>query len=190
MSLDTIVYDIETKDSFQDIGTRDPRRLHISYIGMFSYNENRLIGFKEDEFPLFFRRLEQCELLIGFNNHGFDDVVISAYFPEIDKINSFDMLAEVHRNLGFRIKLDNLAQATLGTGKSGDGLHAIELYREGKIDELASYCLDDVRITKDLYEYGKDHGKLMYKDLAGAKEVYVDFNPEVKKAEALNLSLF
>ena len=191
MPLDIIVYDIETKNSFQEVGSRDPRQLKISYIGMFSYNENRLIGFTEDELPLFWRRLENCELLVGFNNHGFDDVVCGAYFPEMDKIPSFDMLAEVHRNLGFRVKLDNLAQATLGTGKSGDGLHAIELYKEGKIDELAAYCLDDVKITKDLYEHGKMHGTLSYKDLQGIKDVTVDFHQQVEKPEgALNLSLF
>jgi DEAD/DEAH box helicase domain-containing protein len=188
---DIIVYDIETKDSFQEVGSRDAKKLHISYIGMFSYNENRLIGFTEDEFPLFWRRLESCELLIGYNNHGFDDQVCSVYFPEMSKIASFDILAEIHKNLGFRLKLDNVAQATLGVGKTGDGLHAIELYREGRIEELASYCLDDVKITKDVYEYGKNNGKLLYKDLSGQKEVTVDFHQVVAKPEgALNLSLF
>ena len=188
---DTIIYDIETKDSFQEVGSRDAKKLHISYIGMYSYNENRLLGFTEEEFPLFWRRLESCELLIGFNNHGFDDQVCSVYFPEMSKIASFDILAEVHRNLGFRVKLDNLAGATLGISKSGDGLRAIALYREGKIDELASYCLDDVKITKDIYEYGKNNGKLLYKDLSGIKEVSVDFNQKVPKPEgSLNLSLF
>lgn len=188
---DIIVYDIETKETFQEVGSRDAHKLHISLIGMFSYLENRLIGFTEDEFPLFWRRLEQCDLLIGFNNKGFDDQVCETYFPEIGKIPSFDILEEVHKGLGFRVKLDNLAQATLGTGKSGDGLKAIRLYREGKIDELRDYCLDDVKITKEIYEYGKMHGKLLYSDLQGVKEVPVDFSKEIKKSDsALNLSLF
>ena len=191
MAGDVIVYDIETKETFQEVGSRDPRKLHISLIGMFSYRENKLIGYTEDEFPLFWRRLEDCDLIIGFNNKGFDDQVCSAYFPEMGKLASFDILEEVHRNLGFRIKLDNIAHATLGTGKSGDGLKAITLYRDGKIEELRQYCLDDVKITKEIYEYGKLHGKVLYSDLKGVKEVQVDFNRALEKpAEALNLSLF
>ena len=190
MTGDTIVYDIETKESFQEVGSRDPKKLHISMIGMFSYNDNQLYSFTEDELPLFFRRLEHCDLLVGFNSHGFDNQVVSAYFPEILKLNSFDMLEEIYKNLGFRVKLDNLAQATLGEGKSGSGLKAIELYKDGKIEELRSYCLDDVRITKDLFEHGKANGRLKYADLSGTKDVIVNFNVEVKQPEALNLSLF
>lgn len=187
---DSIVYDIETKESFQEVGSRDPKKLHISMIGMFSHLENKFLSFTEDELPLFWRRLENCDLLIGFNSHGFDNQVCAAYFPEMDKVPSFDMLEAVYKNLGFRIKLDNLAQATLGTGKSGDGLKAIQLYKEDKIEELRAYCLDDVKITKQLYDYGKDTGRLFYTDLQGKKEVAVDFNPQLEKAQNLNLSLF
>ncbi|MBU6389561.1 ribonuclease H-like domain-containing protein [Patescibacteria group bacterium] len=188
---DIIVYDIETQETFQDIGSRDPKKLHISLIGAYSYQENKLISFVESEFPLFWRRLEQAALIVGFNNHGFDDQVCAAYFPEMPKVPSFDILEEVYNNLGFRIKLDNIAQATLGEGKSGDGLKAIKLYREGKIDELRSYCLDDVRITKEIYDYGKLHGRISYSDLQGVKQVSIDFNrPLDKPSENLNLSLF
>jgi DEAD/DEAH box helicase domain-containing protein len=191
MAKDVLVYDIETKETFQDTGGRDPQKLHISVIGAYSYLEKRLIGFTESNLPEFWRRLEQCELLIGFNNHGFDDLVCAVYFPEIDKVPSLDLMSNVAAQLGFRIKLDNLAQATLGTAKSGDGLKAIKLYQEGKIDELLSYCLDDVKITKELYEYGKENGKLYYTDLQGKKEVMVDFTQGIKQPkEALNLSLF
>jgi DEAD/DEAH box helicase domain-containing protein len=190
MQGDTIIYDIETKESFQEVGSRDPKKLHISLIGMFSYKENKLYSYTEDELPEFWRRLEQCDLVVGFNNHGFDDQVCAAYFPEMEKVPSFDMLAEVYRNLGFRVKLDNLAHATLGTGKSGDGLKAIRLYREGKIEELREYCLDDVRITHELFELGRATGRLSYSDLAGVKEVMVDFYPKLEKPENLNLSLF
>jgi DEAD/DEAH box helicase domain-containing protein len=192
MNGDIIVYDIETKETFQEVGTRDPKKLHISLIGMFSYQENKLLSFTEDELPQFWRRVEVCDLLIGFNNHGFDDQVCAAYFSEMPKVPSFDILAEVHRNLGFRVKLDNLAHATLGTGKSGDGLKAIRLYREGKIEELREYCLDDVKITKEIYEHGKLHGKLLYSDLSGNKEVSVDFHQKTEKPvdAPINLSLF
>lgn len=191
MAGDIIVYDIETKDTFQEIGGRDPKRLHISLIGMYSYGENRYLSFTEDEFPQFWRRLENCDLLIGFNNKGFDDLVVSAYFPEIAKVPSFDILEVVQKRLGFRVKLDTIAQATLGTGKSGDGLEAVRLYRAGEIEKLRSYCLDDVRITKEVYDHGKLHGLIYYKDLQGKKECVVDFSPPGgEPAGPMNLSLF
>ncbi len=193
MENDIIIYDIETQETFQEVGTRDARKLHISLIGMYSTNEKQFYSFTEDELPAFWRRLEQCKMVVGFNNKGFDDVVCSAYFPEMGKVKSFDILEIVHKRLGFRVKLDNLAHATLGTGKSGDGLKAIQLYREGKIEELRDYCLDDVRITRDIYNHGKNHGKLSYSDLAGVREVLVDFSlpKELEEEQApMNLSLF
>lgn len=192
MAKDIIVYDIETKETFADIGTRDPKKLHISLLGCYSYNQRKLLSFTEDELPQFWRMLEDCEMLIGFNNKGFDDVVVSAYFPEISKVPSFDILEEVYKHLGFRVKLDNIAHATLGEGKSGDGLKAISLYREGKIEELRAYCLDDVRITKEIFEYGKLNGMLHYTDMQGKKAVSVDFKQKVESPDQgpMNLSLF
>jgi len=188
---DIIVYDIETQESFADIGTRDPRRLHISLLGAYSYSENRYSSYTEDELPQFFRRLEKCDLVVGFNNKGFDDQVLSAYFPEITKIQSFDILEQFHNAAGFRVKLDNIAHATLGTGKSGDGLKAITLYREGKIEELRSYCLDDVKITKEIYDFGRSNGFLKYSSLQGEREVDVNFTVKIEKVEQpMNLSLF
>jgi DEAD/DEAH box helicase domain-containing protein len=190
MDGDVIIYDIETKETFQEVGSRDPAKLHISVIGAYSYKENKFLSYTEDQLPSFWRRLEQCDMVVGFNNKGFDDQVCAAYFPEMPKVFSFDILEQVHKNLGFRVKLDNLAHATLGEGKSGDGLKAIRLYREGKIEELLEYCVQDVKVTRDIFDYGKLHGKLMYSDLAGVKEVSVDFHPEIEKAESMNLSLF
>lgn len=191
MKDDIIIYDIETKESFQQVGSRDPRALNISVIGMYSYNEKRLIGFREDELGEFWRRLESCKLLIGYNNHGFDDLVVSKYFPEIDKVPTLDIMEEAQNVLGFRLKLDNIAHATLGEGKSGDGLQAIKLYAEGKIDELLAYCLKDVDITKRIYDHALKTGVLEYSDMQGKKEFYIDLHKEGKRSgEPLNFSLF
>jgi len=73
-----------------------------------------------------------------------------------------DLFDHVQRQLGFRPKLDDLAAATLGRRKSGDGLEAIRLYRAGEWDALARYCLDDVRITRDLYEHGYTRGQVKF----------------------------
>ncbi|MEK7068616.1 MAG: hypothetical protein AAB964_02265, partial [Patescibacteria group bacterium] len=92
----------------------------------------------------------------------------------LTKIKSIDLLKEVRNVLGRRLKLDNLAGATLGTNKSGTGLEAVEWWHQGLVDKVRQYCMDDVRITDDLYTYAKKHGKLKYKDYDGVREIKLD----------------
>ena len=49
--------------------------------------------------------------------------------------------------------LDGLCQATLGKKKLGHGAHAPVLYHSGAYAELLEYNLQDVRLTKELFEY-------------------------------------
>ena len=81
---------------------------------------------------------------------------------------------EVQKALGRRIRLQSLAEATLGRGKSGDGLKAGEWWREGKHDLVRKYCIEDVRITRELYDYALEHGKLKYKDLREKRDLKID----------------
>lgn len=56
-------------------------------------------------------------------------------------------------------KLDSVAIATLGGKcKNGNGLEAVELFKQKKIMELIQYNLQDVRITKQLYDFIKKFG--------------------------------
>ena len=71
-------------------------------------------------------------------------------------------MEDISNVLGHRLSLDSIAEATLGTKKSGHGLDAIRYFREGNMEALKKYCTDDVRITRDIFEYGKTNSKLMY----------------------------
>ena len=62
------------------------------------------------------------------------------------------------------MSLDVIARETLGVAKSGSGLDALAFYEQGKFDELAKYCLMDVRITRDIYDFGKKHRHLKFKN--------------------------
>jgi DEAD/DEAH box helicase domain-containing protein len=74
------------------------------------------------------------------------------------------MLDHIHKRLGFRVSLDNLASITLGTTKSADGLQAVRWFREGRIQEVLDYCQQDVEVTRQLYEYGQQHRHVKYRD--------------------------
>jgi DEAD/DEAH box helicase domain-containing protein len=94
---------------------------------------------------------------------------------------TLDLLDEVEKELGFRVALDDLARATLGIKKSGHGLLAIEYFNKGELEKLKNYCLDDVFMTRQLYEYGRDRGILHLQSGKGTRIIKVSFNKKEKK---------
>lgn len=169
-----LVFDLETKKTFDEVGGQQKASLlGVSVVGVYNYSSGTYTIYKESELPVFKKLLQQTDLLIGFNSKGFDNVVLQPYFDDLDlsKIPHIDMLEVIKEQLGFRIKLENLAQTTLGEGKSGSGLDAIRYYRLGEHEKLHEYCLDDVRVTRDVYEYGKTHGYLWYLESGSPKKV-------------------
>ncbi|MGB4076878.1 MAG: DEAD/DEAH box helicase, partial [Minisyncoccia bacterium] len=103
-------------------------------------------------------------------------------------IRSLDILVEVHKALGRRVRLQSLAEATLGKGKKGDGLKAMEWWEEGLYDKVREYCIEDVRLTRELYDYAREHGSLKYKDLNQKKEVKIDTTHWEAPREASSLT--
>jgi len=114
-------------------------------------------------------QLLSASLVIGFNSKGFDYRVLYGYRPDIDfrKLPSLDMLEQIHQTLGFRVSLDNLAQSTLGKGKSANGLDALRWYQEGRMDLIETYCRDDVAVTREIYEHVLNNGFLRFQDRSG-----------------------
>ena len=160
--MDKIVLDIETKNSFEDVGGRDGlKKLDVSVVGVYSYSEDKYTALGEGEMEKLGEVLKRTELIITFAGERFDLPVLEKYFNfNLYSISHFDILEEVEKNLGRRIGLGVLAEANIGAGKMGHGLEAIEMYKRGEIDKLKEYCLQDVKITKDIYELNKKQGYL------------------------------
>lgn len=184
-----IVIDIETKHSFQEVGY-DFKKLEISVVGTYDYELNEYKAYFEKELPELFKRLEHTSLIIGFNTNKFDLPVLSPYYiGNITQFPSLDLLEEVESYLGFRVALDDLARATLNTKKSGHGFLAINYYKSGELEKLKQYCLDDVKITKELYEYGRNNKKIFFNTAKGIKEIPVKFEKKSKSQNHVSLSL-
>lgn len=166
MNKSVIVYDVETKHTFAEVGGADKlRKLEVSFLGVYSYSQAKFFSFFEVDLPKFEQILAtEKPTVIGFNSMHFDNPVVQPYFRQLQiaQLPQVDILHDIYRTLGFRMKLESVAQATLGEGKSGSGLDAIRYFREGNLQALAKYCLDDVRITRDLYDYGYRHGYILY----------------------------
>ena len=154
--------DLETQRDFNEVEGRKLELLGVSVAGVYSYEENRYDAYLEADLATKLApRLQTAELIIGFNIRRFDMPVLQPYVPfSVTSLPMLDIMEEVVKNLGHRLSLESLAQATLGRGKSGHGLDALQWFKEGRFDLITKYCLDDVKLTKELYDYGKAHGRL------------------------------
>lgn len=163
---DILVFDLETKKAFQEVGGQHRAAdLGVSVVGVYSYQQNIFQTFREGQLDELQRWLDKTDLLIGFNSKSFDCTVLQPYLNiNLARIPHLDILEEITKALGHRLKLDSVAQSTLLEGKSGDGLEALLYYHRGEWEKLEQYCLQDVRITRDIYEYGRRHGQLWYTD--------------------------
>jgi hypothetical protein len=159
-----LVLDLETKRSFNDVGGAHNRAaLGVSVVGVYHYEGDRFVAYREDAFDALSDTLRAAEQIIGFNLVGFDWPVLAAELGDwVRDLPTLDLMLEAQKVLGHRISLDSLAQATLGAGKLGSGLDALEYYRMGDWAKLERYCLEDVKLTRDLYEYAKQHGQLFF----------------------------
>lgn len=186
---DKLVIDIETKDTFADVGGRDQvEKLNASLVGVYSYNQNKFFHFKENEWDRLAPLLQEASLIIGFSIKRFDLPVLKKYFNfNLESIPSFDLLEEIELGYGSRVSLDILARANLNISKTGHGLDAIEFYKRGDWQTLIDYCLQDVKITKELYELVKKQGHLLVPKKYSDEIVKVPIN--VKEVE-LPASLF
>lgn len=175
--LDTIVIDIETKNTFHEVGRDNFDALETSLVGIYSYLQNQYYAFSENEIQKAGEFFERANLIIGFSINRFDIPVLKKHFTfDIYSIPRFDILDEIEITLGRRISLNVLAKANLGLEKTHHSLEAPILYKEGKLEELKDYCLNDVKITKELYDLAKKQGHLIVPQREGEITDKVRFN--------------
>ena len=181
--MEEIILDLETKKAFSQINRHNLAQLGISFVGicrrdLSGLSKDEFRGFYENELSDLWPILEKAERLIGFNIKGFDLPVLAAYYHgDVSSFAVLDILDEVKKQVGYRVSLDKIAGETLGAQKSGSGLDALRFYEQGKLKELADYCLMDVRITRDIHDYGKKHKHLKFKNKWNRLvEVEVDFS--------------
>jgi len=163
------IFDLETQRSAREVGGwHRAHKMGISCAVIFDEAENDYAVYREDQLPQLIEHLKQLDLIVGFNIKRFDYHVLSGY-SDVDfrKLHTLDILEKVHEFLGFRLSLDHLVQATLGLKKEGDGLQALQWWKEGRIVKIIDYCKRDVKITKDLYLFGKKRGYLLFHNKAG-----------------------
>ncbi len=167
MSRDVVYFDLETQRTANDAGGWDKKRdmgmsLGVTYstkLGEYRIYSEKRVNELVDQLLL-------ADLVVGFNVINFDYEVLMGYtildLPH--QCRTLDLMVDIEAILGHRLGLDAVATATLGVGKTGDGLDAIRWWREGRMLEIAEYCCFDVKCTKLVHEYGAQHKQLFFND--------------------------
>lgn len=167
----TYVFDLETKRLANEVGGWSHiDKLGLSAAVLLHVETGEMLRFVEEEVEGLIEHLIGADLVVGYNVIRFDYTVLKpyGYAPTRARLaGTVDLLDHIYHGLGFRLKLDDVAAATLGTHKSADGLAAVAWYRAGEMDKILAYCEQDVRVTHDIWRYGRDHKHIRYTDRMG-----------------------
>ncbi|MBA3789307.1 ribonuclease H-like domain-containing protein [Patescibacteria group bacterium] len=169
-----ITFDIETSSSVP-LSRNDLSSMELTIVGVHDSESGEYTSYTKEELPKLWPLIENTDMLIGYNSDFFDIPILNRYYSgDLSKIRSLDLMVEVQKVLGRRLRLQTLAEATLGRGKSGDGLKAIEWWAQGLVEKVRAYCIEDVRITRELFDYAMHNGVLKYKDLRDIRDIKLD----------------
>lgn len=183
-----VVLDLETKYSFRDFN--DPKKLGVTVAAIYDYKDNQAKVFEEKDLSKLFLILENASYIVGYNVVNFDIAVLQAYYPgKVEVFASFDILEDIKIKIGRRISLNEVISATLGKKKTGHGLQAINLYNEGKMEELKKYCLNDTLFTKELFEYGVRNREIFYLTPNGKMSIKVEWKKYLESQEEKDIPL-
>lgn len=172
-----IIFDLETQNIFQDVGTSDPASLDISVGSFYDSATDTYLTVTVDEIHRAWPIIEQADALVGYNSNHFDIPLLNKYYPgDLTHIKSIDLLESIRESLGRRLRLDSVAEATVGAKKSSHGLQAVRWWKEGKIDEIKKYCEQDVKVTKKVFDYALAHGHVKFKDGSRKREIPLDIS--------------
>jgi DEAD/DEAH box helicase domain-containing protein len=165
--MNIVYFDLETQKTANDVGGWDKKRDMGMSVGVtYSTGSGEYRVYPEKRVDDLVSQLLRADLVVGFNIINFDYEVLMGYtildLPH--QLRTFDMLVEVEKIAGMKPKLDNIAMATLGVGKTADGVDAIKWWREKRVLDIAEYCCFDVKVTKLVYEHALERRELYYTD--------------------------
>jgi len=201
-----IIYDLETQKLFEDITSANPADLGVSVVCLYkrkidaSYREiaGQMYTFWHQDLTKMWPLFVNVDRIIGFNSINFDNQVLSPLCLSYDflRLGHFDIMVHIKKALGHRLSLDAIAKETIGQSKTDVGTNAVIYWQKGdpkSLSKLASYCQSDVKVTKEVYDFGLKNGYLKYKDKWNTSRlVEVDFSYPLKssKDNLSQISLF
>ena len=162
-----VYFDLETQRTANDVGGWDRKRDMGMSLGVtFSTRTGEYRIYSERTVDALVAELCRADLVVGYNVVNFDYEVLMGYtiLDLPGQLPTLDLMTDVEKSIGQKLKLEALARATLGVGKSAEGLDAIKWWRQGRLMDIAEYCCFDVKVTKLIHEHGCRQGELFYHD--------------------------
>ncbi len=179
-----LTFDIETTNTFDEVGSPNAADLDLAVICVHDNETDEMTHYFKEDLSKLWPLIEQADMLVSYNGDHFDIPLLNKYYAgDLTQIKSLDLLVEIRKTLGRRIKLDDVASATLGQKKSADGLQSIVWWRQGKIDEVVAYCKQDVVVTKNVYDYAMQNGHVLYEKNGIKEQIALDTTNWEKPAE-------
>jgi DEAD/DEAH box helicase domain-containing protein len=175
--MNRIIFDIETKNFFDTVHSTDPADLDISVVCLYESDTDSYHSFTEDQFDDMWDFFRRADTLVTYNGNHFDIPCLQAIAPiDLSSIHHIDMFVDVYNGSSKKLGLDSIAQATLGIAKSGHGSDAIAWWNAGEIQKIIDYCLQDVRVTKEVFDYAEANNKLYFEDKLSGDKVAVEID--------------
>jgi DNA polymerase elongation subunit (family B) len=174
-----ITFDIETY-SPSDLDRIDTKEFRCSVCGAFiswlNGGQGEYIAFLEDNIKEFLELLKHADLIIGYNHIWFDLPVLQKYADfDLLKLPCYDIMLKVEQKIGTKLRLNDLCKANFEGDLKTDSYSVYRHYhRDGKWLELIDYCMNDVRLTEQLFQQILTTKKLTYYDLHIQKEIAMD----------------
>jgi DEAD/DEAH box helicase domain-containing protein len=166
-----VYFDLETQKSAEEVGGWEKiGHMRMSVGVTFSTERGDYNIYGEGQVDDLIRELQRADIVVGFNHLRFDYEVLHAYTAlDLKQLPTLDMMVDLQDRLDHRLSLDAIATATFGVEKTGEGMQAIEWYRQGKLMQIAEYCCYDVKLTRLVHEYGVRHHQVHYLNRFGNK---------------------
>lgn len=174
---DYVYFDLETRYSAAEVGGwHRTDKMGVSVAVTYSTLKQQYRIYTEDEIGELIEQLRSASLVIGYNHLHFDYAVLQPHcLWDLAKItNNLDLCTDINKRLGRRLKLDAVATASLGLGKTAVGTQALTWWAEyvtnkdpEKLMEIARYCCFDVKVTMEAHLYGQRNGFIRYESKDG-----------------------
>lgn len=180
--IDHVVVDVEIKKTIEETpgGWESTDKLGVSTAVVYEFKSDRFLvyGDTEEELKELQERLKSADKISGFNIWKFDFPVIFG-LPGRERVETLrtktnDILRRIWRDKGLDpdsfskshggYKLDDIALRLFGRGKVANGAQAPMMYQHGQWGRLVNYCIDDVKLERDLTIFVEEHGFIIGRD--------------------------
>lgn len=192
--MDHIVVDVEIQNTIDQVGGWDAtEKMGVAVACVWQYRGQRMRIYGPEDVPALRERLLAADRISGYNILNFDFPVIwgvekqrwindASVGVEQHRYGlrrhlmerTDDLLRRIWRAQGFDpdrwqagmggTKLDDVAGATLGTHKIGNGADAPKWYQAGLVQRVANYCADDVALERDLCDFVERYGYVLLRN--------------------------